>query len=199
MQYCIVELLGAGGGGGVSSNNESTSYSAWGGAAGGYSKSFYNSATIGTSQPISVGAGGAGVGLYQNAGNGGNSTFGTLMTAGGGAGGVVVNGNAPASSGGIATGGNICNVNGQNSTAILRPSEEVPTYIVGLPTTAASSLYGTAGQNYYSLTTIPEGQNGQNGQGNGSGGGCGGSMGGAAATGGNGADGLCIITEYIGG
>lgn len=203
MQSCIVELLGAGGGGGVTLANGGTdSWQATGGAGGGYTKSFYNAATIGTSQSIVVGAGGAGSQLRQNAGNGGNSTFGSLMTAGGGAGGLVNNGYYnffPAfNAGGSATGGNICNVVGEYPIAILSDPSQVPT---AYPARifSGSSLYGRSGLSLYSLTQSQPGQSGFPGQGNGSGGGIGASFSGASATGGNGADGLCIITEYIGG
>jgi len=211
MQYCIVELLGAGGGATVASYNGGTSVSyGTGGAGGAYAKSLYNAATIGTSQTVIIGARGTGATNQTNANNGTNSSFGTFMTANGGQGGNISNTvRCVAAS---ATGGNICNIMGNNPISNIyigsvSSSRTIYPYFNGQ---GASSFYGTGGYPFLSIQQTPTSYgftaNGNNATGNGAGGGAGGwtlNAGGyptpPPAFGGNGTDGLCIITEFIGG
>lgn len=93
--YFIVELWGAGGGGG-----KSTASSGCGGGGGGYSFKRFEYADIGTSETVTIGAGGAKKTTQANGGTGGESTFGSLLTAYGGSGGRYnANGGAGGGSG----------------------------------------------------------------------------------------------------
>lgn len=88
MKYCIVELIGGGGAGGgaaliVTPGNVTVG---GGGGAGEYARGVFSAATIGVSQAITVGVGGTpSPGL--DGGNGGTSSIGALMSAAGGTGG----------------------------------------------------------------------------------------------------------------
>lgn len=206
MQYCIVEVQGAGGGGGtgVYTGGSNQTYST-GGASGAYCKSLFNAATIGVSQSLTVGAGGNG-GSNANGQNGQSSSFGSLMTAQGGTGGLTT---SLITTGALATGGNISNSYGNLPTVRFQiintlQNNAISDYFgVG-----ASSLYGAGGFGFGTITTKQYGgsSNGQNALSYGAGGG-----GGAwytntsgyptppNAVSGNGGNGIIIITEYIGG
>jgi hypothetical protein len=87
MAYCIVELVGGGGGGGGCGAPGATNISAGsGGCAGDYSRKTISAATVGASQTITIGAGGAGgpnttpwIGT-----TGGTTSFGAIFNAVGG-------------------------------------------------------------------------------------------------------------------
>lgn len=91
MQYCIIELQGAGGGSGGATGSGSNSAASGGGGGGAYIKLIATSAQIGTSAAGSVGAGGvAGTAGANPGGTGGSTTLtisGSTWTAGGGIGG----------------------------------------------------------------------------------------------------------------
>lgn len=90
MTHCIVELWGAGGGGGGCAATGAATVAASGGGGGAaYSIQVFDSATIGASQSVTLGAAGAAGAAGNNAGGaGGASIFGALLTANGGSGGA---------------------------------------------------------------------------------------------------------------
>lgn len=106
LKYVVVEGVGGGGGsGGVSDNEESGA-----GGGGGYSKKLIGTASLGTTETVTVGAAGAaGAAGLNNGGSGGNTSFGSHITANGGSGGTY---SGTGGAGGTATGGDI-NISGQ--------------------------------------------------------------------------------------
>jgi len=214
MQYCIVELLGAGGGGGVFPSDGNVRSDdvvmVGGGGSGAYCKSLYDAATIGTSQSIIIGAGGSGI-VNNNGQNGGFSQFGTttpLMVAEGGNGGQGRKSSIAQINLNIASGGTIVNRVGSLASSVgylYCYSTGSQPFSASAVTTAssgqgASSQYGCSPSNFavFSLNgnyspafTTQPGAGGNAGVVPASGGG--------TAKGGNGGPGLCIITEYIGG
>lgn len=90
MAHCIVECVGGGGGGGGTiTGNTGLFFQGGGGGSGGYSRKYLTSATVGSSQAVIVGTGGAGgSGGSPNGIPGLASSFGTLCKANGGAGGI---------------------------------------------------------------------------------------------------------------
>lgn len=214
MQYCIVELLGAGGAGGVFPTDGNVSSNdqimVGGGGSGAYCKSLYDAATIGTSQTVIIGAGGSGI-VNNNGQNGGLSQFGTtspLMIANGGIGGQGKKSTITHIDLNIASGGNIVNKVGSlaSSGNYLYKYATGSTPFSAVLVTAgnsgqgASSIYGSPPSNfavsplngtYSPASTTQQGAGGNAGVVQASGGG--------TAKGGNGGPGLCIITEFIGG
>ncbi len=90
MQYCIIEVVGAGGGsGGIAATVASKGAAAAGGGSGEYARGIYSAATIGVSQSVTIGtAGTAGTAGNNTGGTGGTSSVGALITAIGGSGGA---------------------------------------------------------------------------------------------------------------
>lgn len=88
MKYCVVEVWGGGGAGGGTPTTGAGEYACGGGgAAGGYARSVFSAATIGASQAVTIGAAAAGV--AGGAGNNGNAcSLGALISANGGTGGA---------------------------------------------------------------------------------------------------------------
>lgn len=185
MVSCVVECVGGGGAGAYAKFDGMNIIFGGGGGAGGYTRKIYDAATIGASQAVGVGAGGAGDTTANPANSGGDTTF-LGMTAGGGAGSPDKATPAYYGAGGSASGGDI-NVPGQAGTIALQAS-------VDLSGMGGSGLYGSGG-----AAQAPIGasnQVGNNGTGYGSGGG------GAVSNtvnkeGGDGADGVVIVTEFI--
>ncbi|MEM8575516.1 MAG: phage tail protein [Pseudomonadota bacterium] len=196
-RYAVVHLYGAGGGGGGVEDSGSGNYGLGGcGGAGAYASSVIANPTT---TVIQVGAGGAGGdGSTATDGQAGTSTTfaaaaGTI-TAGGGGG--ATNGTSSSSAnlaaggaGGTASGGTV-NVNGAAGSAVRTGSS------LGfmVPCSGAASAWGSGG------TQVAVSGNGNNGAAYGSGG-----SGGADTTaanadqdGGNGADGLLVVVEYLG-
>lgn len=182
--YAHVECVGAGGGGapayafvGEQSNG--------GGGGGEYRASYLSAASIGASQIVTIGSGGAGGGWPSAGAPGGATSFGSLVIANGGGGGTVTFDASAGGAGGSGGTGNV-NVPGQN---------------------------GLAGSGYYNLPVVPEHSGGASFYGNGGrvqavqangqsgqlygGGGASGSSFGLAPSGGVGAAGVVIITEYL--
>lgn len=86
--YAFVQVLGGGGGGGGSTNTGANDVCCGtGGGGGGYTEAFIDISTIGSSQTITVGAGGIGVSSDDGT-SGGDSSFGALLIGNGGSGGV---------------------------------------------------------------------------------------------------------------
>jgi hypothetical protein len=83
----FVQVWGGGGAGGGSTSGQSGT----GGGGGGYNQAYFRLSDLGTSETVTIGAGGTGV--SQAAGNvGGNTTFGSKLTSYGGGGGSHNNG-----------------------------------------------------------------------------------------------------------
>jgi hypothetical protein len=194
MKYCIVELLGAGGGG-AGALGGAYCIGSGGGGSGGYSKKAISAATVGISQTITVGAGGAGGAAGQHAGiDGGTTSFGSIFSANGG-GGAPYSGPSwqypiynAAGIGGSATGGDF-NMRGENG--YYGASTGNTPDMEALGGAGANSVYGAGG--IYSINAA-----GSNAYADGYGSGGGGA--GATTTdlaGGNGGDGIIIITEFI--
>lgn len=188
MEYCIVEALGGGGGAGGGTSPGALSAGA---GAGGYCRKVIDAATIGVSQVVTIGAGGAGGVGAATGSTGGITTFGAILTANGGVGSSVgaVQLKAPGI-GGTASGGDI-NVPGQPGLYNAFGGS------VNGSGSGANSMYGSGG-----VGRITGGlfffENGNPGLGYGSGGGGGWTFNLGSFTGGAGASGLVIVTEYIG-
>lgn len=197
MQYCIIEVIGAGGGGGGCPATAAGTVSAGGGGgAGGYARKTVTSATIGGSQTITIGAGGAG-GVGNAAGSAGTtSSVGAIVSATGGNGGAnaaaagvtTVNGGSP----GIGSSGDI-NISGGAGYPSFGVSSGGPAIASG------SGGIANLGGGSVSISGTSTHNNGNVGQNYGSGGSGGGNTNSqSAANGGAGADGIVVITEFIG-
>ncbi|WP_265335279.1 hypothetical protein [Paraburkholderia franconis] len=141
---------GAAGGGAGGAGASTVSMGAPGGS-GSYGKSIWPVATIGASQTITVGAGGAGV-SNGTGGNGGSSSIGSLLTAPGGVGGGPQNNQTPPAANGngsfstAPTGANLISIRGTSVQASL-----------GLSTSAA--IAGTGGGTPFGLGATGPGIN----------------------------------------
>ena len=91
-ECCMIECVGGGGGGGVANGAANMTFAGGGGGSGGYSRTMTTAATIGISQVVTVGSGGAGGGQGGPGGSngdpGGTTSVGSLCVANGGGGGV---------------------------------------------------------------------------------------------------------------
>lgn len=188
MDQVQVECQGGGSGGGGNTGTD-TVYS---GSSGGYCKKLFTASVVGSSQNYVVGSGGSGsIGAAQP-GNGTITTFGSFLSAGGGTSGFASGGPGNVIPlGGTATGGDI-NIGGQPGQYF----EQGASSNFGSPDGMDSALGIGGGFGLYYQVPAPTFFNGGNGSGYGSGGGCG-YANGANATGGNGAPGVIIITEYL--
>jgi len=200
LAYAVVELVGGGGGGAGAVGNNNQGQAGSGGGGGGYSRKLIDAATIGASQVVTIGVGGAGGGPGGNGSSGGTTTFGVIFQASGGGPGLVVTvstGRVVQSGGvgGSGSGGDI-NVNGGNGAQVLIQGGS----FVAFAGIGGSSFYSPASgliNNYSDQGLTVQGANGLN-----YGGGAGGSFcnfvnGSNSLSGGSGAPGVCIITEYI--
>lgn len=194
----MVEVLGAGGGGGgTNAPTSGTVGLAFGGGAGGYARKYMTIAQVGASATVVVGAAGAaGAASAAKGGNGGTSTFtptggGPTVSASGGSAGQNAGlvsafpANTSCSSGGVGSGGDI-NIAGGGSLGSVAGS-------------TGQALAGYAGSCIYGVAAAPWGSNGAGvvGSGYGSGGGAGLAFAGSVAqSGGPGAGGIVIVTEY---
>jgi len=192
LSYATVEVIGSGGGGGGVDSAIGSSAAAGGGGAGAYARSTLTAATIGASQVITIGAGGAGGAAGNNNGsNGASSSFGALVTADGGSGGFGASASVtvPAlgiygAGGGAGTGQLVTN----GDSGFLGVGWGAG--LIGIGGQGGNSFYGIGGEQ---LVNLP----GANGFNFGSGGGGAGSGNTGNAAGGNGADGVVIVTEFI--
>ncbi len=85
--YAVVECVGGGGGGGAGVGATGSVFAGAGGGSGGYSRKYMDATTIGASQAVTIGAGGAGGVGDADGGAGGATSFGSACTANGGGGG----------------------------------------------------------------------------------------------------------------
>jgi len=208
MNYCVIECIGGGGGGGGAQNGALTYGLAvgGGGGGGGYVKRTVSAATIGVSQPVTVGSGGAaGSSSGGNGSAGGFSSVGALATATGGAGGkgspsgvidmIVANGGIA----GLGSGGDV-NAAGQPGGSGYAVVDETPgdEWALAFSGTGGNTIYG-AGAAAVASVTINTAFAGQRGLLYG-GGGSGAYVLFSTSTGfsgGAGANGVVFITEYI--
>ena len=225
MTQCYVECVGGGGASGSlnstgwNSGNVGTTTFGFGGGGGAYSAKLFTATTIGSSQSLTIGAGGVSpTGVISNGwnsgGDGGDTLFGSFITAGGGSGSSGLTTSSPSVVGlygapGVATGGDI-NINGEYGTVANNVSIAVDnTFLqtstgkggnsgMNMGTGGASLWYGLAG----SGVTIDFSSSGNIGSGYGAGAGGANFFGsnfmlGDNAYGANGTNGLVIITEYL--
>jgi hypothetical protein len=201
MTYCIVELIGAGGGGGgVQGMPTAGAIAAQGGGAGAYAKSLYTVAQIGANQTGSIGTGG--IGGSSSGGNATNGVAGTAslfgsggisMTANGGTGGLGQNGGR--------NGGNAVIFSAGNSTAIggnmLNTQGVAGGAGVSMGVDSNCSGCGGASAIGAGAASAVGNVNGNNAVTPGAGGSGAALLNGLLAyTGGIGANGICIITEF---
>lgn len=193
MVYCKVTVTGAGGGGGSAvGGGAGTAAAGAGGGSGESQEAIFDSAAIGASKAVTIGAGGiAGTGGLAGSA-GGNTTFGALITAVGGSGGSFgnsVSGNGLSSIGGGGGSG------GSGGDIVYKGNAGLNGVAAGASASAAgggggSSIYGGAVQG------VTTGSNGNDAISPGGGG-----SGGAASTvsknGGIGADGYVTVVEFI--
>ena len=192
MVECLVEISAGGGGGGGAASTSGTSNSlGGGGGAGEYAKGVFSAATIGSSQTVTIGAGGT-ANSGTAGGSGGTTSLGALITALGGAGGTTST-SAPAPTiiagalGG--TGGTGGSFRSAGAPGSLGLSAITLSYYSGQ---GGSSIYGAGG---LAVITSAAGNAGL-GHGAGGSGACNeGSQ--SARSGGAGSGGIMIITEYI--
>lgn len=192
MLYCIIELIGGGSGGGSVAGTGASQ----GGGSGAYCKKLFSAFDIGASKAYVVGAGGVAPTAGNNNGNNGNaSTLNiTTLVANGGYGGAASpgGGTAPAfgpaigSTQPIASGGDI-NIPGYDGDQGIYLGTTNGNMIGG---DGGNTIYGIGGKNYSG-----GGNNGAAGGGYGAGG-SGASSSSANKTGGAGADGVMIVTEF---
>jgi len=203
MVYCIVEIVGAGGaGGGVSGGTAGQCSAGAGGSGGGYCRKFYTSTLIGANATVVIGTGGTAATAGNNAGgNGGDSTFtpagaGVVLTASGGQGG---GGMAKSASAQIGSPGNAgTGTNGDLNIPGGRGGQSA-TLAAG-----ALAMTGQGGSSFFAPVTAcrNDGVAGNSNTGaasSGYGGGSGGAydLGSADKTSTAGANGVCIITEFL--
>lgn len=201
MKYCIVECLGGGGGGGAAIAVSLNSSCGGGGGASGYGKSVFSAATIGVSQTVTIGAGGAGGTSMAGPGSaGGTTNFGALITVTGGDGGASYNGAevvGTAGGGGGSSTGSDTNVEGTAGSAGFCFYFTDAGINVGVGGQGASSIYGVGGQSVVINSSSAQAA-GISAQGYGSGGGgAAGGINGGSVSGGSGSPGYVIITEFI--
>lgn len=192
MLFADIQVIGGGGGAGGSSGTQLTFGGAGGG--GGYAQGLFTAATIGASQPVTIGAGGNGAVGSASGTNGGTSSVGALISATGGAGGTGgFNGftiGLPGV-GGVGSGGDF-QTHGTPGTVGSIASTFATTGAGG------STFFGGGAVGIYVSGATPGSGNGNNATSYGGGGsGSISAANGAINRGGNGFQGIVIITEYI--
>jgi len=196
MLFCEIECFGGGGGGGGSIAATGTNITgAGGGGSGGYSRKWASAADIGVSKPVTVGAAGGGAAAGGNAGGSGSATsVGTLCVANGGSPGQGVTslfsvggagGSTVGAVGDMVLPGNTGNTGSYSSINTSFPR------VFGAPGADPPMGVGKGGIGQVQAS-------GSTATGYSAGGGGGSDMGGTARAGGAGAQGIVIITEYIG-
>lgn len=196
MTHCVIECVGGGGGGGASSTCSGSQVSVGsGGNSGVYARKFSDAATIGASQAVTIGTGGAGGTAPGGGGAQGTTTsLGTICTADGGNGGF---GSAATSnfvivgSGAVVSSGTGDFVVGSTSGAIGIASVSGTIVAGGI---GGSSVYSGSNPALIGSASGP-GSAGVLYGGGGNGAATGPSN--SQQAGGSGADGICVITEYI--
>jgi hypothetical protein len=194
MLYCIIECLGGGAGGGGVSGGATTITTAGGGGAGSYSRKFASAATIGANQTVTVGAAANGGTAGANNGTAGNDTsVGAICVGKGGSAGA-----------GAATGvGGLGGLGGVAGTGDFTPTGQPGFGSYSSAATGVSALGGAGGSSQWGGGGRPPNVSlaalaGNNATNYGSGGsGAAAHASATTAAGGNGSQGLVVITEYI--
>lgn len=204
MIFCVVELVGGGGGaGGITGGTGGQGAIGGGGGGGGYCRKLFNATETGANAAVTIGAGGAGGASGGGTGGTGVSSVfnpagtGATLTAAGGEGGIGMTESASTQiaeggDGGVGTNGDL-NIQGNCG----RPALSLAS--------AVGAFDGTGGSSYLSSSSFSIGQNGSGGGTGGAAGGygCGATgrysvaAGGTTGAGVAGADGVCIVTEFI--
>lgn len=190
---CIIECYGAGASGGGAASTAGTFGGAGGGGGGGYSRFYAQPGDIGASKTVTIGVGGAATAATQVIGNDGTDTsVGALCVAKGGAGG---GGGGGGTAGGAGTGA----IAGTGDIAAPGPNGSVGAGASILTVAAVSGGGANTAVGSGGSPRVATSSGGLVGTGYGSGGSGGLSVNNAApAAGGAGANGLVIITEFIG-
>lgn len=196
MQFCIVEMVGGGGGGGgVSASTAGGDNSGGGGGAGAYVRSRLTAAQVGGGLAYTVGAKGTGGASGANDGNpGSDTTLGTtIVVAKGGAGGTAGSGT---SSGGGGAGGLASSCTGDFAQNGMQGGMGI-----GGTITTINLLRAAGGNSYFGPGArmnvgAANGSAAVAGSYGGGGGGGSDSNAGGARSGGDGMDGVMIITEF---
>jgi len=194
--YVIVEVVGSGGGGGGAAS--ATSQSALGGSGGGgdYAKGKIVAASLGATETVTVGAGGAAGTAGANNGSAGNtSSFGAHVTAAGGGGGsgqtasaTVPRSGAISGAGGTGGSGGSIRIDGENGF----DGSVFSIAGVGVPTQGGGNQLSS---HAYTNALNVDGSAGKNYGGGGSGGRTSNST--TDRAGGAGAAGVVIVWEYV--
>jgi hypothetical protein len=187
VKWVIVEVVGGGAGGGGIFSSGADYVAGGGGGAGAYARSILSAAQIGSSQYITIGAGGAGLlaGNYDG-GVGGTTSFGALVSA---VGGNSYNTNGAGRAGGLGGDGPACIGN------IRASGSGGGGGFISIGNTQVGGASGVGGSSFFAggaAASITGGISGT-GYGGGGSGGCGT----AATGGGQGCQGLCQITEIF--
>ncbi len=195
LNFVIVEVQGGGGAaGGTAATNGSQWCAGDGGGAGAYARKKVLTASLGSTETVTVGAAGVGV-SGTSGGNGGNSSFGSHCTANGGTGGST-SGAASTAAGGYGSGG----AGSSTATGDLTVIGGDGGGYVGNPVSNFNVCYGGAGGASYFGGGGRSGvanSSGNAGRAYGSGGGAGGrATSQSASTGASGAAGIVIVYEY---
>lgn len=197
MQYCIVQVLGAGGGGGGAGAAGAGLVTLGGaGGAGAYSEGIFSAVTIGVSQVVTVGTGGANGAAGANAGAAGTaSSLGALLTAPGGSGGAASSAASQSAAKAGAAGG-VAGTGGYLNAPGMRGGLGFGLY-ADSPGAAAVLATGAPGSTPYGSGTQTTAGAAAAGSGYGAGGGAGSAFNSGAVAGASGRSGLVIITEYV--
>lgn len=179
LKYVLIRAVG-GGGGGVGLLTDSDGGKA-GGGGGGYCENILSASILNSTTSIQVGNGGVGSASESVAGTtGGNSSFGSFCTANGGEGGGSPNGG----SGGSASNGIVNSSGGGGGGGVTTAGA-----VSGV---GGSSLLGGGGR-----SSGPDGNGAAGGNYGGGGSGAARNGSGAPLSGGSGASGIVIITQYF--
>jgi hypothetical protein len=199
MVYCDIEVIGGGGGGGGAAGSAAAFAAASGGGGGGYARGTFSSSTIGASQAVTIGAAGtAGTAGNNNGGDGGTTSVGALISATGGIHGL---GSAAASNGAVDGGDGGAGSNGdfQTTGAPGGPGLIYSAISVGSWVSSGhggNSFFGGGAKNI--STPVTQAITGRAATSYGGGGGGGAQVAtNTNVSGGAGAKGVVIVTEYV--
>lgn len=193
--FVVVEVQGGGGqGGGSQATGSSTASAGAGGGAGGYARSKIEAATLGSSETVTVGAGGSSGGTGADGETGSQSSFGSHVSGNGGSGGQA--GSTPGGTmsgrtgaeGGSAS-GDVAKPGGNGFTSMQQGANNIAWGGSG-----GDSMYGTGGVGDYDDSAATG--NGPGKQYGGGGGGASTANDGGARTGGSGGQGIIIVREF---
>lgn len=185
--YVKITVIGSGAGGG--GGNSAVGGGGGGGGSGGGALLYASSATIGTSQTVTIGAAGAGGAATTNGTSGSSCSFGALVSATGGSFGGLSNAASNTGNGGVAgtgTGGTINVTGGAGGNGI----GGVAAVLNGAGGVGGSSPFGLGGGG------APANSSGQNAGMGGYGSGGGGGASGGSQSGANGVTGIVIVEEF---